>query len=142
VRTGVVVPAGGAELGYGHEPCGDLQLALAAQFSARRPAGVADDPDVDGIDDLQGHSYILYVCSAMGNDTPRNETITDAAGPAELPAGALFRVGDQQPVSLAHLDRVNPDLSPEDRAAIVALAVGESVMLAHEDSTVRVRRTR
>lgn len=59
-----------------------------------------------------------------------------------LPPAALFQVEGQQPVSLAHLERVNPDLSAEDRAAISALRVGESITLSYEDSTVRVRRTR
>ncbi len=63
--------------------------------------------------------------------------------PAEpLPADALFQVEGQQPVSLAHLERVNPDLSAEDRAAISALHVGKSITLSFEESTVRVRRTR
>jgi hypothetical protein len=62
------------------------------------------------------------------------------AGP--LPPDALFQVDGQQPVSLAHLERVNPDLSPEDRAAISALHVGKSITLSYEQSTVRVRRTR
>ena len=62
------------------------------------------------------------------------------AGPP--PADALFQVEGQQPVSLAHLERVNPDLSPEDRAAISALHVGKSIMLSFEESTVCVRRTR
>jgi hypothetical protein len=62
------------------------------------------------------------------------------AGP--LPPDALFQVDGQQPVSLAHLERVNPDLSAEDRAAISALPVGKSITLSCEESTVRVRRTR
>ena len=63
--------------------------------------------------------------------------------PAEpLPAEALFKIDGQQPVSLAHLERVNPDLSAEDRAAISALHVGKSITLSYEESTVRVRRTR
>ena len=57
----------------------------------------------------------------------------------DVPAGplhgdALFQVEGQQ--------RVNPDLSPEDRAAISALHVGKSITLSFEESTVRVRRTR
>ena len=59
-----------------------------------------------------------------------------------LPADALFQVEGQQPVSLAHLQRVNPDLSADDRAAISALQVGKSITLSYEESTVRVRRTR
>jgi hypothetical protein len=64
-----------------------------------------------------------------------------AAKPAELPAEALFQVEGQQPVTLAHLERVNSDLSAEDRAAISALQ-GKSITLSYEESTVRVRRTR
>ncbi|MGD0676527.1 MAG: hypothetical protein ABSC94_14000 [Polyangiaceae bacterium] len=55
---------------------------------------------------------------------------------------ALLQVEGQQPVTLAHLERVNPALSPEDRAAIRALRVGRSLTLSYEGSTVRVRRTR
>ena len=62
------------------------------------------------------------------------------AGP--IPHEALFQVEGQQPVSLAHLERVNPDLSPEDRASISALPVGKSITLSFEESTVRVRRIR
>ena len=62
------------------------------------------------------------------------------AGPP--PPEALFQVEGQQPVTLAHLERMNPDLSPEDRAAISALPVGKSLTLSYEESTVRVRRTR
>jgi hypothetical protein len=58
------------------------------------------------------------------------------------PADALFQVDDQQPVSLAHLERVNPGLTLEERGAICALRPGKSLILTHEQRTVRVRRTR
>jgi hypothetical protein len=60
----------------------------------------------------------------------------------EVPADSLFQVGDQQPVSLAHLERVNHGLTLEDRAAIAALQRGESIVLTQDDVSVRVRRTR
>jgi hypothetical protein len=61
---------------------------------------------------------------------------------ADPPADALFQVDDQQPVSLAHLERVNPGLTPEERGAICALRPGKSITLMQEEGTVRVRRTR
>jgi hypothetical protein len=58
------------------------------------------------------------------------------------PPGALFQVGEQAAVPLAHLDRVNPDLSPEERARILALAPGKSTAIERDGASVRVRRTR
>jgi 3-oxoadipate enol-lactonase len=55
---------------------------------------------------------------------------------------ALFQVGDQQPVSFGHLERVNPGETVEAWASIRSLRPGESVTLAREGATVRVRRTR
>ncbi len=62
----------------------------------------------------------------------------DAGGDAV----ALFQVGDQQPVPIAHLERVNPGMSTADRAAITSLSPGKSVTLSQDGATVRVRRTR
>jgi hypothetical protein len=74
------------------------------------------------------------------NEEPPN--VDPYAPPPGLPPEALFQVEGQQPVSLAHLERVNPDLSAEDRVAIRALGVGQSITLSYEEASVRVRRTR
>ena len=59
-----------------------------------------------------------------------------------LPDDALFQVGDQQPVPLAHLERVNPELAAEDKLVLQALAVGKSARFTFEGRTASVRRTR
>lgn len=59
-----------------------------------------------------------------------------------LPPDALFQVGDEQPVPFAHLERVNPELTAEQKTLLRALAPGTSTTFTFEDRTVRVRRTR
>jgi hypothetical protein len=59
-----------------------------------------------------------------------------------LPPDALFQVEAEQPVPFAHLERVNPELTAEQKVGLRALGVGKSTTLAFEGNTVRVRRTR
>jgi hemin uptake protein HemP len=59
-----------------------------------------------------------------------------------VPPDALFQVGDQEPVSLAHLERVNPAMTAESRALVYALRPGKTVTITHDGASVRVRRTR
>jgi hypothetical protein len=59
-----------------------------------------------------------------------------------LDPDALFQVGDEQPVPFAHLERVNPELTAEQKTIIRALAAGKSTTFAHDGRSVRVRRTR
>jgi hypothetical protein len=79
------------------------------------------------------------LAEAEENDMP---TITPTAAAPELPDDALFQVGDQQPVPLEHLARVNPDLVAEDKLRLSELRVGKAVELAQGGRVVRVRRTR
>jgi hypothetical protein len=79
------------------------------------------------------------------NRDDRNLTMrTRNTEPSQLPADALFRVGDgdEEPVPLEHLERVNPELDPEDKLRLSALRVGKALELSRDGLVVRVRRTR
>lgn len=62
--------------------------------------------------------------------------------PPPLPPDALFQIGDEQPVPFAYLERVNPELSAEQKLVLRDLVVGKSTTLVFEGRTSRVRRTR
>jgi hypothetical protein len=49
--TWIVVPADGLELPHGGHARHDGQVPLATDLGRRRAAGVADDPDVGGLDE-------------------------------------------------------------------------------------------
>src|ERR1019366_1619771 len=55
VVTGIVVPAYRLELSDGGDAGHDRQIPLAADFGTCRAAGVAGDPEVCGLDELEGH---------------------------------------------------------------------------------------
>jgi len=52
---GIVMPAESAEPLSRDCPRRDRLLALAAKLGRHAAAAIADDADMDGIDDLQGH---------------------------------------------------------------------------------------
>jgi hypothetical protein len=82
-------------------------------------------------------------CSTY-SDNDRDTTMTTRTSEtSQLPADALFLVGDgDQPVPFAHLERVNPELDPEEKLRLRALRVGKTIELARDGVVVRVRRTR
>ena len=59
-----------------------------------------------------------------------------------LSPDALFQVADEQPVPFPHLERVNPELTAEQKTLLRALAAGKSTTLTFEGRSVRIRRTR
>jgi hypothetical protein len=79
------------------------------------------------------------LAAAEEDDMPTN---TPTSATPQLPADALFQVGDQQPVPLEHLAHVNPDLVAEDKVRLSELRVGKALELAQDGRVVRVRRTR
>jgi hypothetical protein len=56
---GIVMPPESAEPLSRGCPRRDRLLALSAEFGRHAAAAIADDPNMDGIDDLQGHPLIL-----------------------------------------------------------------------------------
>ena len=57
------MPSDGLELPDGCYPRHDGQVPLAADLGRHRAAGVTDDADVAGLDELQSHEAMLYMRS-------------------------------------------------------------------------------
>jgi hypothetical protein len=146
VRRSNAVPNASASALVRRDTRHDGQVALATYIGGCHAAG--GDP-ASASCKRTSHAVLMLRIGGTGRPVgrrprSREEPAVDQEYPPPGPPlpEALLQVEGQQPVTLAHLERVNPALSPEDRAAIRALRVGRSLTLSYEGSTVRVRRTR
>ena len=64
----VVVPADGAKLRDGDRRGVQRELALGADLGRGSRAGVANDPNVNSMDDLEAHDDQLYISSVTLRD--------------------------------------------------------------------------